>query len=151
MDYEETFWQNEVMNSFISQWTVVKRKNLNQTSICCDPHLPLNQNQFALVHLNTVLSGSCQVGCSEDLGEPALVDNSNCGSSLSQCLLSVHVIPDCVHDAETRSLWGPDHLLQDSWFSWSLRTGLYDSGCGFGLVVLNQGRSDAPDGTDDDG
>ena len=60
-----------------------------------------------------------------------------CRFSLTQYLLTVHVIPDWLHDAEIRALWRPDILLQDSLFL-CLNSVFYDSGCVFWVVVLLQ-------------
>lgn len=45
--------------------------------------------------------------------------------------LWLHVIPGWLCDVEIRSLWGPDHLLQDSLSLLLLNIVLYDSGCMF--------------------
>lgn len=53
---------------------------------------------------------------------------------LSPCLLSLHVIPDCLIDAEVGPLSGTHHLLQDCFAQDSFR----DSACIFGIVLLNE-------------
>ena len=50
--------------------------------------------------------------------------------------------PIWLHDVEIWSLLGPDHLLQESSFFWSLKIVLYVSGWVFTLFILLQNASD---------
>ena len=66
-----------------------------------------------------------------------------CGFSLYLCLMSLHVIPDWLHDVETRALWRPGHLLQDSWFSLSRKIALWL--CAWGHCDAAEGVWDQSD------
>lgn len=57
-----------------------------------------------------------------------------CGFRVSDCLLSLYVIPDWLCEAETGTLWGLHHLLQGSLFFQWLKIIFHDSFCMFGLV-----------------
>lgn len=59
---------------------------------------------------------------------PSLLENLprfSCRLWLSHFFLSLHVIPDWLHNVETSALWGPYHLLQYSLLFYSLHTGFY--------------------------
>ena len=83
-------------------------------------------------------SGSGKLGCFKHLGNFATFF---CGFRLSQCLLSVCVIPDWLHDVLIRALWKLDHPFQVYLILLSLKIVLYDSSNMFGLVVLLQNES----------
>ena len=108
----------------------VRRNKQIQISICSDHPLP---GPVLLGSPGHSFSGTSQVGCSSILEN---LPQFFYRFSLPQGPLSPHVIPDWLHHDEIRSLWGQNHLLQDSWSFRSLKKALYGPGSVFGLVLV---------------
>lgn len=76
---------------------------------------------------------------------PRILENSPqllCGFMMPQCLMSLHIIPDWLHDVDIRAPVGPYHLLHSSLFLLSLKVVLYDSGFIGHILLQNIAHGD---------